>query len=86
MSCAREAGGDAAFAGFMNYSCTRLAMAVVRGLFGGVKYWIIALVSGTFQNIADEFYRRVGTPYEEKQIKKSGDVDYYEEFNRKLGA
>jgi phosphoserine phosphatase len=45
-----------------------------------MRYWIIAILTGTFKNIADEFYRRVGVPYENVQIVKSGDVLEYEEF------
>lgn len=63
-------GYDGAFAGLMNYSCTRLALKVIPAR----RYWSIALITGVFKNIADEFYRRYGVPYEDEQIKKSGDV------------
>ncbi len=71
---------DAAFAGLLNYTCTRLALKVIRLQFGGLRYWLIAIVTGVFKNIADEFYRRVGAPYEEKQIIKNGDLDLYQEL------
>jgi hypothetical protein len=71
---------DAAFAGLLNYVCTRLALQVVRMQFGKMRYWLIATVTGVFNNVAAEFYRRVGIPYEEKQILKSGDVDLYREY------
>ena len=61
---------DGAFAGLMNYACTRLALKVIPAR----RYWAIALISGVFKNIGDEFYRRFGVPYEDEQIKKSGDV------------
>lgn len=77
---AKEYNYDAAFAGLLNYTCTRLALKIVRLQFGKMRYWIIATVTGVFKNIGDEFYRRVGTPYEEKQILKSGDVDLYQEY------
>ena len=83
----REAKGynyDGAFAGLINYTCTRLTLKVIRLLFGKIRYWIIATVVGTFDNIADEFYRRVGLPYEDKQITKSGDVDLYKEFTEEI--
>ncbi|MBI1888965.1 MAG: hypothetical protein HYS15_03505, partial [Candidatus Spechtbacteria bacterium] len=48
-------------------------------------YWILAIVTGVFKNIADEFYRRVGIGYEDKQIKKSGDVDLYKEYIDEIG-
>jgi hypothetical protein len=81
---ARAQGSDAAFAGLLNYTCTRLALKVIRLQFGGLRYWLIAIVTGVFTNIADEFYRRLGTPYEEKQMIKNGDVDLYEEFRRDI--
>lgn len=77
-------GSDGAFAGLLNYTCTRLTMAVIRRRFGQMRYWIIAIVSGTFKNIADEFYRRVGTPYENKQIKTNQDVDFYKDFDDEM--
>lgn len=77
---AKREGGEAAFAGLLNYTCTRLALQVVRLQFGKMRYWLIALVTGTFQNIGQEFYRRAAVPYEEKQIGKSGDVDLYRLF------
>ncbi len=71
---------EAAFAGLLNYSCTRLALRVVEKRFGQWRYWLIAVVSGVFNNISDEFYRRLAAPYEDKQIKKNGDVDLYNKF------
>ncbi len=81
---AKEEGGEAAFAGLLNYTCTRLALQIVRLQFGKIRYWLIAVVTGTFQNIAQEFYRRVAIPYEEKQIGKSGDVDLYAKFAEEI--
>ena len=81
---AKEHKYDGAFAGLINYVCTRLTLKVIKLLFGQIRYWIIATVVGTFNNIAEEFYRRLGIPYEEKQIKKSGDVDLYKEFEKEL--
>lgn len=71
---------EAAFAGLLNYSVTRLALKIIKLQFGKIRYWIIATTTGAFKNIADEFYRRLATPYEDKQIKVNGDVDLYEEF------
>lgn len=81
---AKESKYDAAFAGLLNYVCTRLTLKVIRSLFGKMRYWIIATVIGTFDNIADEFYRRVGLPYENKQMKKSGDIDLYKEYEKEI--
>ena len=77
---AEAQGGDGAFAGLLNYACTRLALKVVRLQFGAMRYWLIAILTGTFKNIADEFYRRVAVPYEGKQMIKNGDVDLYAEY------
>ncbi len=77
---AEESGADGAFAGLLNYACTRLALMVVRRKFGRLRYWLIAILTGTFKNIADEFYRRLAVPYEEREMAKSGDVDLYAEF------
>lgn len=77
---AKAHGSDTAFAGLLNYTCTRLALKVIKLHFGALRYWIIALVTGVFKNIADEFYRRLGVPYEDIQIVKNGDLDLYAEF------
>ena len=77
---AQESGSDGAFAGLLNYACTRLALQVVRRRFGKMRYWLIAILSGTFKNISDEFYRRLAAPYEDRQMAKSGDVDLYAEY------
>jgi hypothetical protein len=78
---AKAQNHDAAFAGLLNYACTRLALKVIKLQFGGLRYWLIAMVTGIFHNIADEFYRRLGAPYEEKQIAKNGDLDLYQELH-----
>jgi hypothetical protein len=76
---------DAAFAGLLNYTCTCLALKIVRHQFGAMRYWIIAILTGTFKNIADEFYRRVAVPYENRQIEKSGDIDMFREYELEIG-
>lgn len=81
---AKEYKYDGAFAGLLNYASTRLALKIVRLQFGHLRYWIIALVAGVFKNVADEFYRRLGAIYEEKQIEKSGDVDLYQEYQDEI--
>jgi len=67
---ADDEGGDAAFAGFLNYSCTGLALKVMPVR----RYWSIATVVGVFRTVADEFYRRVGVPYEDEKRAEHGDV------------
>ena len=81
---AKVQGGDGAFAGLLNYACTRLALKVVRLQFGTMRYWLIATLTGTFKNIADEFYRRVAVPYEDKQMAKNGDVDLYRQYTEEI--
>jgi len=84
VSKAKEAGNDAAYAGLLNYVCTRLALKITKLQFGKVRYWIIATTVGVFHNVADEFYRRLAAPYEDLQIEKNGDVDLYEEFQKDI--
>jgi hypothetical protein len=36
-----------------NYNTTRLALKVVRQQFEVLRYWIIAILTGTFRNISD---------------------------------
>ena len=84
VSQAKQQDYDAAFAGMLNYASTRLALKVIRVQFGKPRYWLIATVIGVFKNIADEFYRRLAAPYEDKQIEKNGDVDLYDEFSKDI--
>jgi hypothetical protein len=49
-----------------------------------MRYWLIALITGVFKNIGDEFYRRVAAPYENAQMAQSGDVDLYAEYLREI--
>jgi hypothetical protein len=84
VSESKEYDYDGAFAGLLNYVCTRLALKVVKLRFGKMRYWIVAMITGTFKNVGDEFYRRVGLPYEDKQIIKNGDVDLYQEYNDEI--
>ena len=77
---------DAAFAGLLNYTCTCLALKIVHRRFGRLRYWLIALITGTFKNIADEFYRRLGAPYEDQQIVLNGDVELYAQFLEEIDA
>lgn len=69
-----------AFVGILNYTFTTIALKTVKKLFGQMRYWLIASLVGLFHNIADEFYRRVGATYENKQIEKSGDIEVYQDF------
>ncbi len=74
---------EAAFAGLLNYACTRLALKIIRLRFGRLRYWLIALITGTFKNIADEFYRRLAAPYEDRQIRSTAMSTFMRNFWRK---
>src|SRR4051794_28689461 len=80
VSVASASDDPFAFAGLLNYACTSLAARVLRGRFGPIRYGHIATVTGVFKNVADEFYRRVATPYEDMQIEKNGDVEGYRDL------
>ena len=82
---AKDVGYDGAFAGLLNYTCTGLALKVVRQKFGSMRYWIIAILTGTFKNIADEFYRRIGVASENQQIGKAGTSIYTGNMNWRSG-
>lgn len=69
-STAAEIDGDAAYAGLLNYACTRLALETLPAR----RYWAIATTSGALANVSDEFYRRFAVPYEDEQIARNGDV------------
>jgi uncharacterized protein DUF6899 len=79
---ARSLPEETAFAGLLNYACTSLAIHVVHARFGRLRYGVIATVTGVFKNMADEFYRRVAAPYEDRQIARNGDVPLYEAYTK----
>ncbi len=81
---AKKIGHEAAFAGLLNYCCTSLALKIIEKQFGQIRYWLIAITVGTFKTIADEFYRRIGIPYENKKIKKEGDLKLYHQFTAQI--
>jgi hypothetical protein len=75
---------ETAFAGLLNYACTSIAMQVVEVRFGRLRYGTIATLTGVFKNVADEFYRRIAAPYEDRQIAANGDVPLYEDYTKRL--
>jgi hypothetical protein len=81
---ARSMPEETAFAGLLNYACTSLAMEIVEGRFGRLRYGTIATLTGVFKNIGDEFYRRVAAPYEDRQILANGDVPLYDEYTKRI--
>lgn len=64
-------------AGALNYIVTRLAMTVVQLPVGDASYGTIALVVGVLRTAADELYRRVAAPYEQRMMRRNGDVPEY---------
>ena len=65
------AGGLSGSEGDLNYAISRLIAA--RMLYDR-RYHTIARVTGVLANVKDEFYRRLGIPYENQAIEKNGDV------------
>lgn len=65
-----EADEMTAAAGILNFCCTSLAV----NLMGKPRYWKIAILTGTLNNVAQEFYDRVARPYEDGACAKNGDV------------
>lgn len=57
-------------AGLLNYAVTTLVL----NLMGAPKYWKIALLTGVLENIKQEFYRRLASPYEDEKATENGDV------------
>lgn len=57
-------------AGLLNYSCSRLAIGTIPER----RYWCIALISGALHNVAEEFYRRYASKYEDEAISTNGDI------------
>ncbi len=43
------------------------------------RYHSIARITGVLENVKQEFYRRVAGGYEDKAIKKNGDLEEYKE-------
>jgi hypothetical protein len=78
--CAAGLESEAAFAGLLNYAVTELTLALLRTRFSELRYWIIATTCGALHNAADEFYRRVGYVYEDRQIATHGDLEGYAEL------
>lgn len=59
--------------GRINYCFSR----IVGQLMGNQSYKKIAMVTGVLENVKQEFYRRIATPYEEYKISENGDIKEY---------
>jgi hypothetical protein len=61
------------FLGRINYCFSRIIMGVMQT----VSYKNIAMATGVLENIKQELYRRVASPYEDKKILEHGDIKEY---------
>lgn len=66
--------------GNINYCFTR----VVAKLIGQPNYNKIAMVTGVLENIKQELYRRVASPYEDLKINQNGDVKEYKKWTNTI--
>jgi hypothetical protein len=62
--------------GDINYAFSR----VISSLMTEVSYSKIAMITGVLENIKQEYYRRVASPYENKKIVQNGDIKEYKNF------
>jgi len=60
-------------AGDINYCVSRLVSRIM----GDISYGKIAMITGVLENINQEFYRRMASPYENKKILENGDIKEY---------
>jgi hypothetical protein len=64
-------------AGKINYSFSR----IVAGIMGSTSYAKIAIITGVLENIKQEFYRRIASPYEDLKIVQNGDIKEYKRLS-----
>lgn len=60
--------------GDLNYVVSRIVASCI----GEPSYSKIAMATGVLENVKQELYRRMATPYEEKKILENGDIYEYE--------
>lgn len=77
----KKRGGHCAWAGNLNYIISRLIGKVA---LRDLRYRTLSQIHGVLHDVASEFYRRIVAKYEDKQIKKRGDVDIYKELEKKI--
>ena len=61
------------YLGRINYSFSRIIGQLMRE----PSYKKIAMVTVVLENIKQEFYRRLASPYEDKKILENGDISEY---------
>lgn len=59
--------------GSLNYTITRFLAKTM----GETSYSKIAMITGVLENVKQEFYRRIGSSYEDKKILANGDILEY---------
>lgn len=59
--------------GDINYTFSR----VLGICMGNPSYSKVAMITGVLENIKQEFYRRIATPYEDQKILQNGDIKEY---------
>lgn len=64
------------YLGRINYCFSR----VLGGLMREPSYNKVAMITGVLENIKQEFYRRVGEPYEDLKIQQNGDIKEYKKI------
>ena len=67
--------------GDLNYVISRLIGSAFQN---ETRYHMIARVRGVLKDVGDEFYRRLGGPYEDQAIAKNGDIPEYEALSQKF--
>lgn len=76
---------DVDFAGILNYTISSLVSQILLSKFDRLRYWHSPMVRGVLMDVADEFYRRIVSPYEDEQIKNNGDVESFKELKTRQG-
>jgi hypothetical protein len=63
--------------GKINYCFSR----ILSGIMGDVSYSKVAMITGVMENIKQEYYRRVASPFEDKKILENGDIREYKRLH-----
>jgi hypothetical protein len=64
--------------GDLNYTITKLCAKLVGK---DISYTKIGIITGVLENVKQEFYRRIATPYEENKVVENGDIKEFEEID-----
>lgn len=79
-----DSGDELNSSGALNYATTRLYLSVFRTLFPRLRYSHIALITGILENVKQEFYRKVASPFEDDKCFLNGEIPEYEEFAERV--